>query len=182
VSIFSHTRAAVVHTLATLYDTLPVDANSFPLMAWAPDYMLFATATMFTLIFVGNNYALKRNMDGNPVQERLQMHTSPTRAGSGARGGPVSRTCGSRTGCRPGAQYGPRRCSGRTAWRALAGRAGELPDALPAAAVGALRAHYTHCNRPPKLACPVGDRAPGAVKSAPANGGGGGPDQLGQKA
>ena len=70
VSSFYHTRAATVHAHTTSRDVL--DPLHFPRMAWATNYMHFATATMFTLFFAGDDYAPKTTVDGVPVQEWLQ--------------------------------------------------------------------------------------------------------------
>ncbi len=62
---FKETGAAVVH--ATY-------AGPLPKMIWGTNYGKFATATMFTLFFGGNDFAPETTVEGEPVQEYLQRH------------------------------------------------------------------------------------------------------------
>jgi len=47
---------------------------AYPPMAWLQNYGRFATCTMFTLFFGGNDFAPKTIVKGMPVQEYLQQH------------------------------------------------------------------------------------------------------------
>ena len=62
---FAGTGAAIVH--ATHGDPLPR-------MIWPTNYDKLAAATMFTLFFGGNDFALRFQIDGEPAQEFLQRH------------------------------------------------------------------------------------------------------------
>ncbi len=62
---FKDTNAAIVHQTY---------GSPFPNMVWATNYKRFATATMFTLFFAGNDLAPNTKIDGVPVQMYLQSH------------------------------------------------------------------------------------------------------------
>ncbi len=46
----------------------------YPHMVWDSNNYRFGTCTMFTLFFGGNDFAPRRTIDGEPVQEFLQRH------------------------------------------------------------------------------------------------------------
>lgn len=48
--------------------------DPFPRMIWPSNYARLGAATMFTLFFGGNDFALNTTVDGVPVQEYLQGH------------------------------------------------------------------------------------------------------------
>lgn len=48
--------------------------EDYPQMHWAMNYYRFATATMFTLFFAGNDFAPNTMIEGVPVQDYLQSH------------------------------------------------------------------------------------------------------------
>ncbi|MBN1260770.1 MAG: cellulase family glycosylhydrolase [Anaerolineae bacterium] len=59
------TGAALVHAL---------HGDPFPRMIWPTNYGKFATATMWTLFFGGNDFAPQTEIAGEPVQDYLQRH------------------------------------------------------------------------------------------------------------
>lgn len=63
---FDATEAAV-----TMQRRYPDD---YPQMSWGGNYMRFASSTMFTLFFGGNDFAPNTTVEGQPVQEFLQSH------------------------------------------------------------------------------------------------------------
>jgi hypothetical protein len=52
----------------------PDNPEAYPPMAWLQNYGRFATCTMFTLFFGGNDFAPSCKVDGTPVQDYLQDH------------------------------------------------------------------------------------------------------------
>ena len=50
------------------------DPSQYPEMAWPGNYYRYATATMFTLFFAGNDYAPNLELSGQSVQDYLQTH------------------------------------------------------------------------------------------------------------
>ncbi|MHA2249509.1 MAG: cellulase family glycosylhydrolase [Candidatus Kariarchaeaceae archaeon] len=48
--------------------------DDYPAMSWAFNYQRFATCTMFTLFFGGNEFAPNTTIEGVPVQNYLQSH------------------------------------------------------------------------------------------------------------
>jgi hypothetical protein len=59
-------------TMQHRYD--PDNPDTYPAMAWLQNYGRFATCTMFTLFFGGNDFAPLCRIEGIPVQDYLQDH------------------------------------------------------------------------------------------------------------
>jgi hypothetical protein len=59
------TSAAITHQM---------HGDPFPRMIWPSNYARLGAATMFTLFFGGNDFALATTVDGEPIQEYLQRH------------------------------------------------------------------------------------------------------------
>lgn len=51
-----------------------IHGDPYPHMVWDSNNYRFGTCTMFTLFFGGNDFAPRRTIDGEPVQEFLQRH------------------------------------------------------------------------------------------------------------
>ena len=62
---FHETGAAIVHQTY---------GDPFPRMVWFTNSAKFATMTMFTLFFAGNDFAPHVTVDGVPIQDYLQSH------------------------------------------------------------------------------------------------------------
>jgi hypothetical protein len=62
---FDATGAAITHQ---------AHGDPFPRMIWPTNYDKLAAATMFTLFFAGNDFAPQLRVDGEPVQNYLQIH------------------------------------------------------------------------------------------------------------
>lgn len=65
ITAFKETAAAVVHATAD---------PPYPLMIWTTNWIKFATSTMFTLFFAGDDFAPKTTVESMSVQEYLQSH------------------------------------------------------------------------------------------------------------
>ncbi|MFW9832183.1 MAG: cellulase family glycosylhydrolase, partial [Candidatus Thorarchaeota archaeon] len=52
----------------------PKNPDAYPAMAWLQNYGRFATCTMFTLFFGGNDFAPNCKVEGIAVQDYLQKH------------------------------------------------------------------------------------------------------------
>lgn len=65
VTAFAHTASAIVHA------THP---SQYPPMIWATNWTKFATSTMFTLFFAGDDFAPHTTIDGESAQSFLQNH------------------------------------------------------------------------------------------------------------
>ncbi|HEY3345628.1 MAG TPA: cellulase family glycosylhydrolase [Anaerolineaceae bacterium] len=62
---FHETGAAIVHA---------THGDPFPRMVWPSNGAKLAAATMFTLFFAGNDFAVQTKIEGEPAQEFLQRH------------------------------------------------------------------------------------------------------------
>ena len=54
--------------------THQMQGDPFLRMIWPSNYSRLGAATMFTLFFAGNDFALATTVDGEPIQDYLQRH------------------------------------------------------------------------------------------------------------
>ena len=64
--------SAAAFVMQHRYD--PNNPDAYPPMSWLQNYGRFATCTMFTLFFGGNDFAPSCKIEGTPVQDYLQDH------------------------------------------------------------------------------------------------------------